>query len=66
MTTPMPADRTAVLRADLNAAEAEWDRADAHADAAAAVRIRALVEPRIGRLRRALAAAERDRTQGVN
>lgn len=62
MTTPMPVDRTAaaVLRTDLAAAEQEWDRVDRHGDTAATARIRITVEPRMGQLRRAIAAIERD------
>src|SRR5262245_30856548 len=56
--TSLPIGPLAVLRADLIAAEAEWDRLDAHGHPASTVRIRSFVEPRIGRLRRALAATE--------
>ena len=61
MTTPMPVDRTAaVLRAAIADVERELDRVDAVGDPAAVARVRVLVEPRIGRLRRAIAVVERD------
>lgn len=63
MTTPMPAEHmtAALLRSDLRAAEAELDHVDAVGDSAAVARVRVVFGPRIVRLRRALAAAERDR-----
>jgi hypothetical protein len=65
VTVPTPAERIAALRADLVAAETEWDRVDAQGDTAETVRVRTLVEPRIGRLRRAIGMAERT-TSGVH
>ena len=47
------------LRADLLAAEQEVDRADDIGDTAAVVRVRVSLQPRILRLRRAIAEAER-------
>ncbi len=63
MTTPMPVEHitAAVLRADLADVERALDRVDALGDAAAVVRVRILLGPRIGQLRRAIAVAERDR-----
>ncbi len=57
--------RAAVLRADLADAEREFDRIDAIGDAAAVVRVRLVIGPRIGHLRRALAAVERNHREGV-
>ncbi len=61
MTAPMPVDHTAaaVLRADIADVEREIDRIDALGDAAAVVRLRILLGPRIRQLGRALAAAEK-------
>jgi hypothetical protein len=58
MTSQTPVER---LRADLADAERELDHVDAVGDTAAAVRVRMVLGPRIDQLRRALAAAERDR-----
>jgi len=71
MTALTMPDHLSALRSDLSAAEAEWDRTDAQGDTSAIVRTRILIDPRIAhlraQLRRALAAADRDRTQqGVN
>jgi hypothetical protein len=67
MTTLTPVDRSAaaVLRADLDAVERELERVDAVGDTAAVARVRVVLRPRIRQLRRALAAAERNRTEGV-
>lgn len=65
MTAQTPVARSAAsLRADLADVEREFDRVDGLGDAAALVRARIVLVPRIGQLRRALAVAERDRTQG--
>ncbi len=65
MTAPIPVEPvSAVLRADLADVEHELDRMEALGDVAAVVRVRLVLGPRIGRLRRALAAAER--TEGVH
>jgi hypothetical protein len=55
------AKNVTAMRADLAAAEQELDRADVLADAAAVVRVRISLEPRIVQLRRAIADAERVR-----
>lgn len=65
MTALTMPDPLSALRSDLSAAEAEWDRIDAQGDTSAIVRTRIVIEPRIRQLRRALAVAERNRTEGV-
>jgi hypothetical protein len=55
-------EQIASLKADLAAAEYELDRVDDLGDAAAVVRIRRSLMPRLDRLRAAIARAEHDTT----
>ena len=57
--TARTADDVGALRAALIDAEREWDRVDAQGDTAATVRLRAVIDPRIRQIRRALAVIER-------
>jgi hypothetical protein len=61
MTTTVRLD-VAALRADLAAAEHDFDRTDDLGDSAAVVRMRRSLMPRLERLRAAIARAERDTT----
>lgn len=65
MTTRTSADLLAALRAELVAAEREWDRVDAQGDTAATVRVRAVIDPRIWQLRHAIAVVD-GTTSGVH
>jgi hypothetical protein len=50
------------LRAEIDAAEHEWDRVDSIGDTAAVARTGYVLGPRLDSLRRAIAAAETTRT----
>lgn len=63
MTTQVAADDLVALRAELVAAEREWDRIDAQGDTAATVRVREVIVPRIRQLRRAIAVVNNNSSE---